>query len=311
MKSQADTALKEKIRAKAAELGFEATGFAKAECLKAEENQLQEWLIQGFHAGMGYMENHFAMRLDPTLLVDGAKTVITLLYCYNIGGQQHSNTPKVARYAWFRDYHKELKQRMKVLMEYIETEIGHTIDGRYFTDSAPVLERAWAQRSGLGWIGKNSLLIHPDFGSFTLLAELIIDLEVEPDQPFSQVLCGTCTRCIDNCPTKAIVSPGIVNANRCISYLTIEHKGEFNPEQQILIEDQAFGCDICQNVCPWNKKPISVGKNKAALNADMLALAPSDWQNLSQDSFEKIFAGSAVKRAGYSGIIRNLSNQKQ
>ena len=158
---------------------------------------------------------------------------------------------------------------------------------------------------------KNSMLIHPDFGSFTLLAELIINLEIEPDKPFNQVLCGTCTRCIDSCPTKAIVSPGVVNANRCISYLSIEHKGDFTPEQQSLIGDHAFGCDICQNACPWNKKPASAEKNKAALNADMLALTPSDWKSMSQDSFEKIFAGSAVKRAGYSGIIRNLSNQKQ
>jgi len=310
MQHRLEIALKEKIRIKATELGFEATGFAKAERLTEEEPRLTEWLAKGYNAGMGYMENHFEKRLDPTLLVEDAKTVITLLYSYNQGEEQAAGAPKVARYAWFRDYHKELKQRMKVLMEFISSENGTPVKGRYFTDSAPVLERSWAERSGLGWIGKNSLLIHPKLGSFTLLAELILDLELEPDLPFGPGLCGACTRCIDACPNAAIVSPGVVDANRCISYLTIEHKGEFSQEQHAMVKGHAFGCDICQEVCPWNKKSLRVADNKAALNRDLLALTPLDWQTMSPETFERIFFGSAVKRAGYSGIIRNLSNQK-
>ncbi len=311
MESPQQKALKENICAKAADLGFEAVGFAKAEHLVSEEDKLSNWLNQDFHAGMSYMENHFDKRLNPTLLVEGAKTVISLIYSYNKGEQQVIGAPRVARYAWFRDYHKELKQRMKILMEYIAEEIGAPVNGRYFTDSAPVLERAWAERSGLGWIGKNSLLIHPKLGSLTLLAELIIDVELEPDQPFGSGLCGACTRCIDSCPTTAIVAPGVVDANRCISYLTIEHKGELNTAQLDMVKGHAFGCDICQDVCPWNKKPLRIMVNKAPLNTKLLALTPVDWEEINQDQFENIFFGSAVKRAGYSGIIRNLNQQKQ
>ncbi|SDC32513.1 tRNA epoxyqueuosine(34) reductase QueG [Williamwhitmania taraxaci] len=311
MENSPPKSLKENICIKAAELGFEAVGFAKAEHLSSEKERLNNWLNQGFQAGMGYMEKHFEMRLNPTLLVEEAKTVISLLYSYNQGEEQATDAPRVARYAWFRDYHKELKQRMKVLMEFISLELGTPVNGRYFTDSAPVLERAWAVRSGLGWIGKNSLLIHPKLGSFTLLAELILDLELEPDQPFGPGLCGACTRCIDSCPTSAIVAAGVVNSNLCISYLTIEHKGEFTQEQHTMVDGHAFGCDICQEVCPWNKKPLRVLSGKADLNRGLLSLTPAQWQSIDPEQFEKIFFGSAVKRAGYSGIIRNLNQQKQ
>lgn len=311
MANFSEITFKERVKDKATELGFEATGFANAERLLEEEPRLKSWLNSGFQAGMGYMENHFDMRLDPTLLVENAKTVITLLYSYNIGGQQAEGAPRVARYAWFRDYHKELKQRMKVLMDFIAAEVGHPVDGRYFTDSAPVLERAWAQRSGLGWVGKNSLLIHPKLGSFTLIAELIIDLQLETDQPFGPSLCGACSRCIDSCPTAAIVAPGVVDANCCISYHTIEHKGDFTPEQQAMVKGHAFGCDICQDVCPWNKQPIRAVGNKAVLNEALLSLSGPDWEDVDLERFEKIFFGSAVKRAGYSGIIRNLNQQKK
>ena len=310
MPKELQKSLKDKIRIKAEELGFDATGFAKAERLETEEERLNSWLNNGFHAGMNYMKNHYDKRLDPTQLVEGAKTVISLLYGYYSGVKQEDNSPRVARYAWFRDYHKELKPRMKLLINYIATETGTPVNGRYFTDSAPVLERAWAQRSGIGWIGKSSLLIHPKLGSFTLLAELVIDLEIEPDQPFGAGLCGACSRCIDSCPTSAIVAPGVVDANRCISYLTIEHKGEFNNTQQEMVKGHAFGCDICQDVCPWNKKPLQISENKATLNTKMLSLTPFEWKEIGQEQFEKIFFGSAVKRAGYSGIIRNLNQQK-
>ncbi len=310
MPKELQESLKDKIRTKAVELGFDAAGFAKAERLETEEERLNSWLNNGFHAEMNYMGNHYDKRLDPTLLVEGAKTVISLLYGYNFGSKQEDDSPRVARYAWFRDYHKELKQRMKILLEYIAKEINEPVNGRYFTDSAPVMERAWAQRSGIGWIGKSSLLIHPKLGSFTLLAEMIIDLEIEPDQPFGNGLCGACSRCIDSCPTAAIVAPGVVDANRCISYLTIEHKGEFNTTQQEMVKGHAFGCDICQDVCPWNKKPLQISENKATLNTKMLSLTPVEWKEISQEQFEEIFFGSAVKRAGYSGIIRNLNQQK-
>jgi len=311
MSISTNSILKEKIRNKALELGFEACGFARAERLKEEEPRLKEWLENGRHAGMGYMANHFEMRLDPTLLVEGAKTVITLLFSYNFGAAQKIEAPRVARYAWFRDYHKELKQRMKVLMTFLTDETKITVDGRYFTDSAPILERAWASRSGLGWIGKNSLLIHPKLGSYTLLAELIVDLEIEPDQPFGNSLCGACTRCIDACPTGAINAPRVIDSNLCISYHTIEHKGPFTAEQEQLVNGHAFGCDICQEVCPWNKKPIAALQGKIPINNRLLELSAADWCDLNEDRFEDIFKGSAVKRAGFSGIIRNLRKQKQ
>ncbi|HUW05168.1 MAG TPA: tRNA epoxyqueuosine(34) reductase QueG [Williamwhitmania sp.] len=303
--------IKERVRSKALELGFEACGFAIPERLAEEEPRLKEWLDNGHHAGMGYMTNHFNKRLDPTLLVEGAKTVITLLFSYNFGASQKAEAPRVARYAWFRDYHKELKQRLKVLMAFLTDETGITVNGRYFTDSAPILERAWASRSGLGWIGKNSLLIHPKLGSYTLLAELIVDLEIEPDQPFGNSLCGACTRCIDSCPTGAIIAPAVVDANRCISYHTIEHKGPFSAEQEQLVNGHAFGCDICQEVCPWNKKPIMALQGKVAINDQLLELSAADWRSLNEDRVEEIFKGSAVKRAGFSGIMRNLRQQNQ
>jgi len=196
-------------------------------------------------------------------------------------------------------------------MAFLTDETGITVNGRYFTDSAPILERAWASRSGLGWIGKNSLLIHPKLGSYTLLAELIVDLEIEPDQPFGNSLCGACTRCIDSCPTGAIISPKVIDSNRCISYHTIEHKGPFTAEQEQLVNGHAFGCDICQEVCPWNKKPIAALQGKVAINNQLLELSATDWCDLNEDRFEDIFKGSAIKRAGFSGIIRNLRKQKQ
>lgn len=304
-----NSTIKEKIRAKARELGFGAVGFARAGKLAEEKPRLTEWLANGRHAGMNYMANHFEMRLDPTLLVAGAKTVITLLFSYNFGASQKAEAPRVARYAWFRDYHKELKQRMKALMVFLNSEMGIPVNGRYFTDSAPILERAWASRAGLGWIGKNSLLIHPKLGSYTLLAELIVDLEIEPDQPFGNSLCGACTRCIDSCPTNAIVAPAVVDANRCISYHTIEYKGSFTTQQERLVSGHAFGCDICQEVCPWNKKPLTALQGKVTLNHKLLELSTSDWNHMEEHQFEEIFMGSAVKRAGFSGIMRNLRRQ--
>ena len=239
------------IKQKAKELGFDYCGISKAEKLQKEEPNLESWLSKGFHGKMAYMENHFDLRLDPTKLVDGAKSVISLLYNYFPGEDQDPSTYKIAKYAYGRDYHFVIKDKLKTFLSDLQNELGE-IQGRVFVDSAPVMERQWAAKSGLGWIGKNSLLINKTQGSFFFLAEMIIDLELEYDGPVKDY-CGTCTKCIDACPTDAILDDGIVDASKCISYLTIELKESIPEEFRGKYEDWVFGCDICQDVCPWNR----------------------------------------------------------
>ncbi len=294
------------LKAEAYRLGFEFVGISKAEFLEEEAPRLESWLQQGRHGKMKYMENHFDKRLDPRKLVEGARSVVTLLYNYYPEEKQHDPAaPKIAKYAYGEDYHFVIKDKLRMLMAYLEREIG-SISGRAFVDSAPVMERAWARKSGAGWIGKNSLLLRKGQGSYSFLAELIIDLELEADGPVKDY-CGTCTRCMDACPTGAIYEAYKVDARRCISYLTIELRDKEIPESlEGQMENWAFGCDICQDVCPWNRfaSPHNEARFKAA--EGMLEMPAEEWFEISKDVFNGLFKKSALKRSGYKGLKRNL-----
>ena len=282
-------------------------GISKAEFLEEEAPRLERWLNQNMHGQMHYMENHFDKRLDPRLLVDGAKTVVSLLLNYypdKESQQQEEDTFKISKYAYGTDYHFVIKDKLKELLNYINEEIGE-VGGRCFVDSAPVLDKAWAKKSGLGWVGKNSNLITPQVGSFYFIAELIIDLELEPDGPIKDY-CGSCTRCIDACPTNAIVEPYVVDGSKCISYFTIELKDQLPQEMNGKFGNWVFGCDICQDVCPWNR--FSKPHNEPAFLAhpQLTQMKTSDWQELTQEVFSQLFKKSAVKRTGYKGLLRNI-----
>ncbi|HKK26372.1 MAG TPA: tRNA epoxyqueuosine(34) reductase QueG [Gracilimonas sp.] len=301
--------LTEQIRAYALDLGFDACGFAKAQHLPHEERRLGEWLEQDRNGTMAWMENHFEKRVDPTLLVPGSKTVVSVLasYWHPSHTQQIGDTerPLISKYAQGRDYHKVLKKNLKKLFRFTKEKFGG-LEGRIFTDSAPVLDKVWAQRAGLGWIGKNSNLLNKDIGSFFFIGEMIIDAELSPDTPQTDH-CGTCTRCIDACPTDAIYEPYRVDATKCISYLTIELKDEIDESDKNDIQNWIYGCDICQDVCPWN------GKAKLASFSD---LHPRDyvvdndlnfWQNLTQEQYDSIFKGSAIRRAKFDKLSSTIS----
>jgi epoxyqueuosine reductase len=253
------------------------------------------------------MENHFDKRLDPRLLVDGAKSVISLLLNYYTEEKQSDATaPKISKYAYGEDYHVVIKEKLRQLMQFIETEIGE-VSGRVFVDSAPVMDKAWAKKSGLGWIGKNSNLIHPKSGSFFFIAELIIDLELEADGPIKDY-CGTCTKCIDACPTDAIIEPYVVDGSKCISYLTIELKDALLPtEFKGKMDNWAFGCDICQDVCPWNRFSLLHNEPRFNPSQNLLQLSKSDWQDLSEEVFSELFKLSAIKRTKFDGLKRNIA----
>ncbi len=294
------------IKERAKELGFSEIGFSKAEKLTEEEERLKVWLDKGFNAGMAYMNNHFEKRLDPTELVPGAKTVISLMYNYHTElSQNNESIFKVSKYAYGRDYHKVVKNKLKKLFKYINDEI-HPVSGRIFVDSAPVLEGAWARKAGLGWIGKNSLLINPKKGSYFFLSELVIDLELDYDSPISDY-CGKCTKCIDACPTNAIHPDGyIVDANSCISFLTIENKEEIPEEFKNRMEDYIFGCDICQEVCPWNRFAKEHDEPDFAPKKEFLDMTARDWIELNETKFEKLFFGTPVARTKFEGLKRNI-----
>jgi epoxyqueuosine reductase len=299
------------IRKEAEKLGFMACGFAKARFLEEEAPNLDTWLHKNYNGEMAWMANHFDKRLDPTKLVPGAKTVISLLFNYFPSAQPVSEeSPKLAKYAYGQDYHFVLKSKLKDLLAFIREEIGE-VDGRVFVDSAPVMERVWAQEAGLGWRGKNTLLLNKKEGSFFFLAEIILDLELEYDSPTKTDHCGTCTRCIDACPTEAIVAPNLLDASKCISYLTIELKDAIPREFEGKMENWAFGCDICQDICPWNR--FSKPHTEATLDPheDFLDMSSGDWTELTQETFGKLFKKSAVKRTKYSGLKRNLKFLKQ
>lgn len=288
------------------ELGFDFCGISKAEFLENEAPRLETWLKQKAHGKMSYMENHFDKRLDPSKLVPGAKSVISLLYNYYPEkdlAQENPTNSKIAKYAYGKDYHFVIKDKLKSFHELIRNRIGE-VEGRVFVDSAPVLERQWAEKSGLGWIGKNTMLINKEQGSFFFLAELILDLELEPDGPIKDY-CGTCTRCLDACPTDAL-TPYHMDASKCISYLTIELKEAIPVEFKEQMEGWAFGCDICQDVCPWNRfsKPHKEAQFKP--NEGLQTTVNNNWQDLTKEVFGEVFQKSAVKRTMFEGLKRNL-----
>lgn len=295
------------VKQEARKLGFEFCGISQAAFLEEEAPRLEQWLNQNMHGSMSYMANHFDMRLDPRLLVPGAKSVISLLLNYHTDKKQTDpQAPRISTYAYGEDYHFVIKRKLKLLLEALQREIGESIGGRAFTDSAPVMDKAWAKRSGLGWVGKHTNLINKQQGSFFFIAELILDLELEPDGPVKDY-CGTCTRCIDACPTEAIVAPYQVDGSRCISYFTIELKDQLLPnEMKGKFDNYMFGCDICQDVCPWNR--FSKPHNEPAFepHPDLLDLTQKQWTELTEDVFQQLFKHSAVKRTKYEGLKRNI-----
>jgi epoxyqueuosine reductase len=293
------------IKAKATDLGFSFCGISKAEFLKDEAPRLEEWLKRNYQGKMSYLENHFDKRLDPTLLVPGAKSVISLLYNYYPERDLAKESElKIAKYAYGEDYHFVVKDKLKIFFEAIRENIGD-VQGRVFVDSAPVMERAWAKKGGLGWIGKNTLLLNRSMGSFFFLAEIILDLELEYDGP-AKDYCGTCTACMDACPTEAIPEPYVVDGSKCISYFTIELKEEIPAEVNGKFGNWIFGCDICQDVCPWNSFAKPHNEKRFAPSEKIGNLKTSDWKELTQEVFESVFKDSPLKRTKHSGLKRNI-----
>jgi len=305
------SAYKKIISEKAQACGFQFCGFAKAKPLDEDARRLEQWLSKGMHGGMSYMERYFDLRVDPTKLVPGARSVVTLMMNYFPAVEQPADRPRISKYAYGHDYHEIIKEKLHQLLDALKNEIGN-INGRGFVDSAPVLERSWAVQSGLGWVGKNGNLITKQSGSFFFIATLITDLDLEPDAPFAKDYCGTCTACIDHCPTEAILPNKTVDGSRCISYFTIELKDALIPESfQEKFDNWMFGCDTCQDVCPWNRfsKPHQIKE----LNPlpEILDLTLQEWETMSEEKFKEIFKNSPLKRAKYKGIQRNLSFLKK
>ena len=294
------------IKQKAEKFGFQSCGISKAEFLEEEAPRLEAWLNKGYHGEMKYMENHFDKRLNPTLLVDGAKSVISLSYNYFPKVKiDEINNFKISKYAYGEDYHEVIKDILKEMVAELQEEIGE-FGFRVFVDSAPVLEKAWARKSGLGWVGKNANLITKKHGSFYFLAEIICDLELEYDLAVTDH-CGSCRACIDACPTQAIVSDRIVDGSKCISYATIELKNEIPDYFNGKMDDWMFGCDVCQDVCPWNRFSAPTLQEKFAPNFQKLNFKKNEWKELTQELFSEIFKKSAVKRTKFSGLMRNIS----
>ena len=294
------------IKQEALRLGFMSCGIAVAAQLDDDARRLEQWLKNGYQGGMQYMERHFDLRIDPRKLVPGAKSVITLLLNYFPAEQQKEDAPKIAKYAWGIDYHFVIRDKLNELLSFINDNIG-AVNGRGFVDSAPVLERSWAVRSGLGWVGKNGNVLTRNSGSFFFIATLITDLDLVADVPFATDHCGTCTRCIDACPTDAIVSPKEVDASKCISYLTIELKDALIPgEFHSKMEGWMFGCDICQDVCPWNRFAKVTKENAFTPITEVLNLSVLEWENMGEAMFNKTFKNSPLKRAKWKGIMRNV-----
>lgn len=293
------------IKDEAKRLGFFSCGISKAEFLEEEAPRLEKWLQKEMHGEMSYMENHFDKRLDPTKLVEGSKSVISLLLNYfPTATQQDPEAPKISKYAYGQDYHHVIKKKLRKLQEFITEHIGE-VNGRAFVDSAPVLDKAWAAKSGLGWIGKNSNLLTQQVGSFYFIAELIVDLELEYDMPVTDH-CGTCTACIDACPTQAIVDPYVVDGSKCISYFTIELRNEIPSEYQGQFDNWMFGCDVCQDVCPWNRFSKPHNEPLFNPNPELLEMTKKDWEEITQEVFSKVFQKSAVKRTKFSGLQRTI-----
>lgn len=292
----------------ALELGFQDVGFSVAGRLDEEADRLEQWLSKGHQGNMAYLENHFDKRTDPTLLVPGAKTVISLSYNYhNPDRQTDPEAPKISSYAYGRDYHKVVKKKLKLLFEFLQEIAGRPVEGRYFTDSAPVMESTWAARAGIGWKGKHTLLITPQKGSYFFLAEMIVDYDFEPGKAIRDH-CGTCTRCIDACPTEAI-SPGgyMLDGSKCISYLTIELRDAIPEDYKNKLKGWMFGCDICQQVCPWNRFAVRHNEQDFEPHPDLLGLSKQDWKDLTEESFNEILQRTPVSRVKYEGLKRNIA----
>ena len=296
------------IKSEAKKLGFLSCGISKAEFLEDEAPRLERWLKDGKHGKMAYMENHFDKRLDPRLLVPDAKSIISLLLNYYTPLDQLDGAPKISKYAYGKDYHYVIKDKLKKLFQIINDKIGE-VNGRVFVDSAPIMEKAWAVRSGLGWQGKNTNLISKKAGSFFFIAELIVDLELEYDTPVTDH-CGTCTACIDACPTEAL-SPYHIDASKCISYLTIELKDQIPTAFKNKMDDWAFGCDICQDVCPWNRFSKQHNEPLFSPNSEVINYTQKNWEEITQETFNIIFKNSAIKRTGFKGFKRNISFLKE
>jgi epoxyqueuosine reductase len=301
--------LTEKIKAKALALGFDSVGIARADKLADEETHLKTWLANGYHGKMGYMTNHFDKRLDPRLLEPETQSIIVVTHNYYPEKALPDDNYKIARYAYGEDYHKVLKDKLHLLLQQIKKWVPKA-NGRVFTDSAPVLERAWATHAGLGWQGKNTLLIQKGKGSYFFIAEILLNLELNYDTPFKADHCGTCTRCIDACPTQAILDGKILDASRCISYLTIELKDEIPKKFQDQWKEWIFGCDICQEVCPWNDFSLPHSDPRFDSSQSLFDLKSKDWEQLTQETFNKIFPKSAVKRTKLKGLKRNIDFTK-
>lgn len=293
------------IQQEALRLGFSHCGFSKAEFLEEEAPRLEQWLKDDQHGEMSYMAHYFDKRLDPRLLVEGAKTVVSLLFNYYTEQKQSPDAPKLSKYAFGEDYHFVLKEKLKSLLAFIQDEIGE-VNGRVFVDSAPVMDKAWAKKSGLGWMGKNTNIINKQQGSFFFIAELIIDLEVEPDAPVFDH-CGTCTACIDACPTQALVAPYQIDGSKCISYFTIELKEAIPAEMKGKMDDWMFGCDVCQDVCPWNRFSIEHNEKRFDPHPELLDMTRRDWVELTEETFKKVFKKSPVKRANYHRLKQTIN----
>ena len=293
------------IKNEAKRFGIIYCGVSRAEFLEDEAPRLEKWLKMKMNGEMKYMENYFEKRLDPSKLVDDAKSVISLAYNYYPKDLQNKEAPKVTKYAYGMDYHYVIKEKLNFFLSFIKDKIGD-VNGRAFVDSAPILEKAWASKSGIGWVGKNSNLITKQVGSFYFLAELIVDLELDYDGIESDH-CGECTACIDSCPTQAIVEPYVVNGSKCISYFTIELKENIPNEFKEKFEDWVFGCDICQDVCPWNKFSKPHKEPLFQSTSELMKMSRDEWNEITEETFNKIFKNSAVKRTGYKGLMRNLN----
>jgi epoxyqueuosine reductase len=296
----------QRIKAMAQQLGFDACGIATAQPLDAEARKLEQWLNAGMHGQMHYMANHFDLRINPQKLVPGAQSVITLLLNYFPEKVQPTTELKISKYAYGKDYHLVIREKLHALLHLIKESIGD-VQGRGFVDSAPVLERAWAVKSGLGWVGKNGNLITKQQGSFFFIATLIVDLPLQPDDAFAKDFCGTCTRCIDACPTDAILPNKVVDGGKCISYYTIELKAALLPAtQKGKFDNWMFGCDTCQDVCPWNRFSQPTQTQALAANPAIFEFSLQDWQALTKEKFDEVFKDSPIQRTKYEGIMRNL-----
>ena len=303
MSKAAHTAI---VKSEAKRLGFDYCGISAAGFLEEEAPRLEQWLKSNMHGEMSYMNNHFDMRLDPRKLVPGAKSVISLLLNYYTDAtQRDSRAPKISKYAYGEDYHFVIKDKLHEMLNTLEEKIGRSIGGRAFVDSAPVMDKAWAKKSGLGWIGKNANLINKKSGSFFFIAELILDVELEYDQPIGD-FCGTCTRCIDACPTDAIVNPHVVDGSKCISYFTIELKSAIPESEKGKFQNYMFGCDICQDVCPWNRFSVPHAESRFNANEKLLSMTREEWTEITEDVFRELFRKSAVKRTKFEGLKRNI-----